>query len=56
MPGRIVRTFPELLDAIRRDDYEAEKVAAFAARHFAHLDGGSTDRVIDQLILARSCR
>ena len=29
-PGRIVRTFPELLDAIRRDDYEPEKVAAFA--------------------------
>jgi CDP-glycerol glycerophosphotransferase (TagB/SpsB family) len=53
VPGRIVRTFPELLDAIRRDDYQIEKVAAFAARHFAHLDGGSTDRVIDQLILAR---
>ena len=52
MPGRIVRTFPELVDAIRRDDYEVEKVAGFAARHFAHLDSGSTDRVIDQLILA----
>ena len=26
-PGRIVRTFAELLDAIRRDDYEVEKVA-----------------------------
>jgi CDP-ribitol ribitolphosphotransferase len=53
VPGRIVRTFPEVLDAIRRDDYEIEKVAAFAARHFAHSDGGSTDRVIDQLILGR---
>jgi CDP-ribitol ribitolphosphotransferase len=53
VPGRIVRTFDELLDAMRRDDYQAEKVAAFAARHFSHLDGGSTDRVIDQLILAR---
>jgi CDP-ribitol ribitolphosphotransferase / teichoic acid ribitol-phosphate polymerase len=52
VPGRIVRTFPELLDAIRREDYESEKVAAFAAGHFAHLDGGSTDRVIDELILA----
>ena len=49
VPGRIVRTFPELLDAIRRDDYEVDKVADFAARHFAHLDGGSTDRVIDEL-------
>jgi CDP-ribitol ribitolphosphotransferase / teichoic acid ribitol-phosphate polymerase len=53
VPGRIVRTFPELLDAIRREDYQAEKVADFATRHFAHLDSGSTDRVIDQLIVPR---
>ena len=53
VPGRIVRTFAEMVDAIRRDDYEASKVDDFAARHFAHLDSGSTDRVIDQLILAR---
>jgi CDP-ribitol ribitolphosphotransferase len=53
VPGRIVRTFDELLDAIRRDDYQVEKVAAFAARHFDHLDGTSTDRVIDELILGR---
>jgi CDP-glycerol glycerophosphotransferase (TagB/SpsB family) len=51
VPGRIVRAFPELLDAIRRDDYEADKVADFAVRHFAHLDGGASDRVIDELIL-----
>jgi CDP-ribitol ribitolphosphotransferase len=54
VPGRIVRTFTEMLDAIRRDDYQAEKVADFAARHFAHLDAGSTDRVIDQLILGQA--
>lgn len=53
VPGRIVRTFPEMLDAIRRDDYQVEKVAEFAATHFAHLDAGSSDRVIDQLILRR---
>ncbi len=47
VPGPIVRTFPELLDVIRRGDLEQHKVAAFAAKHFAHLDGQSTDRVID---------
>lgn len=52
VPGRIVRTFDALLDAIRREDHEAEKVPAFAARHFAHLDASSTDRVIDQVLLA----
>ena len=53
VPGRIVRTFDELLDAIRRGDYEVEKVAAFAHRHFSHLDGSSTDRVIDEILIAR---
>jgi CDP-ribitol ribitolphosphotransferase len=51
VPGRIVRSFDALLDAIRREDYEFEKVAAFAKRHFDHLDGTATDRVIDELIL-----
>jgi CDP-ribitol ribitolphosphotransferase len=53
VPGRIAHTFDEVVDAIRRDAYQAEKVAAFAHRHFDHLDGGATDRVIDELILAR---
>jgi CDP-ribitol ribitolphosphotransferase len=53
VPGRIVRTFPELLDAIRRDDCQLEKVAVFARAHFDHLDATATDRVIDDLILAR---
>ncbi len=52
VPGRIVRTFGELLDAVRRDDYEAEKVDAFVERHFDHLEGGSTDRIIDELVLS----
>ena len=50
VPGRIVRTFAELLDAIRREDYEVEKVAAFAERHFDHRDAGSTDRVVDLIV------
>jgi CDP-ribitol ribitolphosphotransferase / teichoic acid ribitol-phosphate polymerase len=51
VPGKIVRTFDELLAAIRADDFEAEKIAPFAKQHFDHLDAGSSDRVIDQLIL-----
>jgi CDP-ribitol ribitolphosphotransferase len=50
VPGRIVRTFDELVAAIRAGDYEAHKVAPFAARHFDHLDGGSTDRVVDLIL------
>lgn len=47
VPGPIVQTFGELLDVIRRGDLQVEKVDAFARTHFAHLDGRSTDRVID---------
>lgn len=53
VPGRIVRTFPELLDAIRREDYQVEKVAPFAERHLPAEPGSATDRIIDELILAR---
>jgi CDP-ribitol ribitolphosphotransferase / teichoic acid ribitol-phosphate polymerase len=53
VPGRIVRTFDELLDAIRHEDFDQDKVAEFASRHFDHLDGTSTDRVIDELVIAR---
>jgi CDP-ribitol ribitolphosphotransferase / teichoic acid ribitol-phosphate polymerase len=50
VPGRIVRTFDEMLDAIRRDDYEPEKLAAFRASHLDHFDGNATDRVIDLIL------
>jgi CDP-ribitol ribitolphosphotransferase len=51
-PGRIVRTCPELVDAIRRGDFDADKVDAFVERSFDHLEGGAADRIIDELILA----
>ena len=53
VPGRIARTFDEVLLAMQREDYAAEKVAAFARRHFDHLDGTATDRIIDELIVRR---
>jgi CDP-ribitol ribitolphosphotransferase / teichoic acid ribitol-phosphate polymerase len=53
VPGRIVRTFDELLDAIRRDDVGADRLAAFRATHLGQFDGNATDRVID-LIVGRS--
>ena len=52
VPGRIVRTFDEMVDAIRREDYQPEKLAAFRASHLDHFDGNATDRVIE-LILER---
>ena len=52
VPGRIVRTFDELVDSIRREDYQLEKVAPFAARHLPAGNGTATDSIIDELILS----
>jgi CDP-ribitol ribitolphosphotransferase len=50
VPGRIVRTFDDLLDAIRREDFGADRLAAFRAAHLDHFDGHATDRVIDLIV------
>ena len=51
VPGRIVETFDQLLDAIRSEDYGSERVAPFARRHLPERPGSATDRIIDELIL-----
>jgi CDP-ribitol ribitolphosphotransferase len=54
VPGRIVRTCAELVDAIRRNDCQVEKVQPFASRHVGGTDGRSTDRVVDLITLAQA--
>ena len=53
VPGRIARTFQEMLDALRRNDYDAHKVSAFAQKHFDRRDDNATDRIIDTFIIGR---
>ena len=52
VPGRIVRTFDELLTALRAGDFGQDKVRPFALRHIPSEPGSATDRIIDQLVLA----
>jgi len=54
VPGRIVRTSEELVDAIRRSDCHVEKVEPFASRNVGGTDGRSTDRVIDLITAGRA--
>ncbi len=51
VPGKIVGTFDQLIAAIDNNDFEQEKVKPFCEKNFEFRDGGSTDRVIDWLIL-----
>lgn len=51
VPGRICTTFDELLNAMRGEDYAYEKVERMLPEYFDHVDTGSSDRVIDWLVL-----
>lgn len=51
VPGKIVKTFDELLRAMQEDDYEFEKVRQMLPEYFDHVDTGNSDRVIDWLVL-----
>lgn len=54
VPGKIVRTFEQLVQALEKRDFEFEKVAPFVKKNFKYTDGKSTDRIIDQLIIGDS--
>ena len=51
VPGKVCATFDELLNAMREQDYEFEKVEQMLPAYFDHVDTGSSDRVIDWLVL-----
>ena len=51
VPGKICRSFDELLTAMREEDYAFEKVGQMLPTYFDHADTNSSDRVIDWLIL-----
>lgn len=50
-PGKVVHTFDELLEAIRNEDFEYEKIAPYIEHHFDYIDTNSSDRVIDWFLL-----
>lgn len=50
-PGKVCNTFDELLTALSEEDFETAKIDAFVQENFDYVDTGSTDRVIDWLIL-----
>lgn len=54
VPGKIVKTFDELLRSLKEEDYEFEKVELFRNKNFEFQDDGASDRVIDWLILNRA--
>lgn len=50
-PGKVCLTFEDLLETLRSEDYEREKVAVFRERNFDQIDTASSDRFIDRFFL-----
>lgn len=50
-PGKVCHSFDELLAAIRDEDFETWRGDQFRKENFDNIDTGSSDRVIDWLIL-----
>ncbi len=51
-PGKIVRNYKSLVDSIRNEDWENDKLEEFKKRFFDDLDGKSAQRTVD---LIESC-
>lgn len=51
VPGKIVKTFDDLMLSLENEDYEFHKMDGFIKKNFTYTDGKSTDRFIDQIIL-----
>lgn len=54
IPGPLVRTAEEIVESIEKGDYKMEKIPPFVNYFFGELDGKSSARVVDQLILNNS--
>lgn len=47
IPGKICHSFVTLMEAIKNEDYESEKIAPFRDMFFDKLDGNSSQRIAD---------
>ena len=49
VPGKIVKTFDELILALENNDFEFEKVKPFLNKNFKYKDGKSSERLVKDL-------
>lgn len=46
VPGKIVESFNDLIEALHNSDFEEEKVLKFLEKHFKYNDGKSSERIV----------
>lgn len=52
VPGKIVASFNQVVESIKKNDFEVEKIKAFKTRFFDDLDGKSSKRTADLILNA----
>ena len=50
VPGPIVYTSQELIDAIKNDDFDKGRLSQFVKTQFDEIDGHSSKRIVDYLL------
>lgn len=50
VPGPIVHTSQELIDAIKNDNFDKSKISEFVKTQFDEIDGHSSKRIVDYLL------
>ena len=50
VPGPIVYTSDELIDAIKKDEFDLDRISEFVKTQFDAIDGQSSKRVVDFLL------
>ncbi|MGL4849523.1 MAG: CDP-glycerol glycerophosphotransferase family protein [Clostridium sp.] len=53
VPGPIVKTTDELINAMKNEDYDLEKVREFKNKFFKYTDGKSSERIVEKIILKK---
>lgn len=53
IPGKLCRSFDDVIAAIENKDFEGEKVEAYVEHHFDYFDTHASDRVIDWFLLGQ---
>ena len=53
VPGPIVKNTEELIEVLKTNNYDYEKIKAFKNKFFDYTDGKSSERFVDKIILKK---
>ncbi|MCQ2567165.1 MAG: CDP-glycerol glycerophosphotransferase family protein [Mogibacterium sp.] len=52
-PGKVCDTFEEMIETIRKEDFDFDKTIQFKKENFGNYEGNAADKIIDYLLLSK---